>query len=207
LVPTIDPKNLPPFVDKFCDVELSKLVCFKKDAGKWEVRRALSDDDRHRLEVRAEICRAVLRPFSVDEDRMVRSAIGGLLAGFRSLREYDREAAAAQLDVTAVVLAEFPAWAIVKACLGLARQKRAFVPNDGEIFEAVAEQVRLFRRSLENCLGLLGAEVAAPQPVRGSAPPPRHVQARPLPEISPERMRAVLADCEARRARKQQEVQ
>jgi hypothetical protein len=34
--------------------------------------------------------------------------------------------------------------------------------------------------------------------------PPRGMQARSLPEVSPERMRAVLADCEARRARREQ---
>ncbi len=192
-----DANGLPVRLDRECDIELPRQLF----AG-WE---------RDKVEARAAALEDALKPFAATDQHAVRASINGLFSGYRSMRQQGDDARAI-VDVTMAVLREFPAWAIAQACrkiiCGQTKLDRRFPPNDTELFDIVADVVRLYGENLMQAKALLDAPVEEPR-FRGPSGPfasigPRPEKARQRPEVesmTKSRREALMADLAARKAR------
>lgn len=109
-------------------------------------------------------------PFIPAENDRVALAVLDMQNGFSSLRG-DEEASAARVDSALRLLAEFPAWAIEKACMAIRRDgvyrevrgsmrfDRQWPPTDSELVDAVRRELRLYRDPYDRCVALLTATV------------------------------------------------
>ena len=205
--------GLPGPLDKECDIAIPRqlFAAWVPNSGPRAVMRALSADERAKIEARATALEDALTPFTRNDQDAVRASINGLFSGYRAMRQQGDDARAI-VDVTMAVLREFPAWAIAQACrkivCGETKLDRRFAPNDTEIFDVVAGIVRLYRENLRQAKALLDAPVDEP-PRRGRsrrlAPTrPRPEKARQRPQVAPmteSRRQALMADLAARKAR------
>jgi hypothetical protein len=208
-----DVNGLPVVLDRECDIELPRELfeAWIPDAGKRAIVRALSAEERAKIEARATALEDALKPFTGDDEHIVRATINGLFSGYRAMRQ-QREDARAVVDVTLAVLRGFPAWAIARACrkivCGEARLDRRFVPNDGEIFEIVAGVVRPYRENLRQAEALLDAPLVEPPPPRPSGllgpirpRPEKAPQRPPIGPMTKSRREALMADLDARKTK------
>lgn len=198
------PASGPPAPDRLCDIELPRLICWKPDVGPYEIIRALSDDERGKLEARAADLEHALRPFGDDQDKEVRLVISGMFTGFRYMRQQG-ESVSAAVGITLAVLREFPRWAISRGCMKIIRGEAGldarFAPNDSEIHGVVADIMRRYRRDLEAARGLLSAKVAEREPkCSGPAQPKPHAPTLPWRGDGKHAQR-IAADLAARKAR------
>ena len=96
------------------------------------------------------------------------AAVGAMLGGFRAMRQQGDDVAAT-VTVTLGVLGPYPAWAIERACMKIARSDAGldnrYAPNDGQIADIVKEILRPYRSAFEQAAGLLSA------PLRDDVPP------------------------------------
>jgi hypothetical protein len=153
----------PAYFNRQTDVDLQQIYsAWKPDNGPREIRRPLTSDERRDLTARADELRMALQPYLDRERNEVEASIAAMLGGFRSMRQ-EGDAAEGIVVVLAGVLRRFPAWAIAKACMKIARNDagldRRFAPNDTEIHEVVDAIVREHRQTLERVEGLLTAAV------------------------------------------------
>jgi hypothetical protein len=208
-----DPNGIPVRLDRECDIELPRqlFAAWIPDTGPRAVMRALSAEERAKIEARATALEDALKPFTRNDEHAVRASINGLFGGYRAMRQQGQDARAV-VDVTMAVLREFPAWAIAQALrkvvCGETKLDRRFAPNDTEIFDVVAGVVRLYRENLRQAKALRDAPVDEPPP-RG--PSERLAPIRPWPEKAPQRPQlepitksrreALMADLAARKIR------
>jgi hypothetical protein len=208
-----DPNGLPVRLDQECDIALPRqlFAAWIPDTGPRSIVRALSADERAKIEARANALEDALRPFTRNDQHTVRASVNGLFSGYRSMRQLGDDARAL-VDVTMAVLREFPAWAITQACrkivCGETKLDRRFPPNDSEIFDVVAGVVRLYGENLTRAKALLDALVDEPPRRR---PAGRAAPMHPLPEKPPQRPQlepmtksrreALMADLAARKDR------
>lgn len=202
------PASGPPAPDRLCDATLPRLICWKPDRGPYELVRALSDNERAKLQVREVDLAHALAPFADDQDKMVRLAISGMFTGFRFMRQQG-ESVSAAVGITLAVLREFPYWAITGGCMKIIRGEadldRRYAPNDSEIHAVVAGVVAEHRRNLETVRGLLKAEVARRDPPKRSGtatkqyPPSGHLAS--VPPGDGNHAQRVAADLAARKTR------
>lgn len=177
--------------------------------------RELTADERAKLEGRVGALSGALRPFDNHEIPVVEAELAAMFSGFRAMRQTGEDVASV-VEVTRRVLAEFPAWAIAKACLLIARNQavvdgkhldRRYTPNDTEIYAVVSSLVKMRREALTSAKALLSAPVEPPAPQRPkdgpSAPrPQRAPQAPPVPAGDGKHAERVAADLAARAARR-----
>ena len=196
---------MPVAFDRGLDLLKRKLIVWSpSDGSTAELCRALTPDERSNLQARADALEGALAPHSEDDRERINSALTAMFAGFRQMRQSGDDMEAT-ITITRAVLRDFPPWAIEQACLKIARHEIAgldpcWPPSDAQIVEAVKATVKLRKQALDDARLVLSAiERQERVPRSGSAP-----RAQLPPEISPERLRAVLADCEARRLRKEQ---
>jgi len=208
-----DANGLPVRLDQECDIALPRqlFAAWIPDTGPRAIVRALSADERAKVEARATALEDALKPFTRNDEHAVRASINGLFSGYRAMRQLGDDARAV-VDVTIAVVREFPAWAIAQACrmivCGETKLDRRFAPNDTEIFDIVAGAVRLYRENLRQARELLDAPVDEP-PLRGPSgrlapirPWPEKAQRRPQAEpMTKSRREALMADLVARKAR------
>jgi hypothetical protein len=208
-----DASGLPLRLDRECDIELPRQLfaaCIP-DTGLRAVVRALSADERAKIEARATALKDALTPFTRNDQHAVRASINGLFSGYRAMRQQGDDARDI-VDVTMAVLREFPAWAIAQACRNIVRGEtkldRSFAPNDTEIFDVVAGILRPYHENLRQAKALLSAPVDEP---RARGPSGRLAPSHPWPEKARQRPQvepmtkshreALMADLAARKAR------
>jgi hypothetical protein len=208
-----DANGFPVQLDRECDIELPRRLFspWIPDTGQRAIVRALSADERAKIEARAAALKDALKPFTGNEQHAVRASINALFSGYRLMRQQGEDARAI-VDVTMAVLREFPAWAIAQACrkiiCGETKLDRRFPPNDTELFDVVAHVVRLYRENLMRAAALLAAPVDDPRP-RGASKPLASIGPRPekspqRPQLEPmtkSRREGLMADLAARKAR------
>lgn len=219
---------MPPAWDREADIEIPQRVlgAWTPAGGVRELRRALTPAERETVAARAQALADALHPYTVSERTQVEIAIGGMLAGFRSMRQIGADGEAVVI-VMCNVLRDFPPWAIAQGCIAIAQGRavdeegkpldRRWPPNDAQVYAVVAEIVRVHRKNLAQAQGLLVATVEAPEPVRPSGEEIEAALGRPVaPKVlqstfvaPPERLpgdgkhfERIKADLEARRARR-----
>ena len=159
---------MPPVTDRAVDVEITRrLWSAWVDAGKpRKLRRSLSADERELIQRRADELSPICAPYRPSEVDRVTLALIEMLGGFRSVRG-DESDAVATADNLRRSLAEFPAWAIEKACSNIrlngvwrdGRFDRQWPPSDAEIIHATREAFRLYGDPYRNAIALRAAEV------------------------------------------------
>ena len=130
---------MPPVVNRVTDLTIPNAVFSSwTETGKArQIRRALTDDERTLLETRRREVEPALLPFSDKAVDHVVEALLDMYGGYRNMRGGEDDAAA-RVDAAARLLAEFPAWAIQKACFSIRRHgvwregkfDRQWPPND-----------------------------------------------------------------------------
>jgi hypothetical protein len=108
-----------------------------------------------------------VQPFGEKDVNRVALALTDMFGGFPSMRQRDDAAVIARIDGARYVLAEFPAWAIEKACAliqanGVWRDgkfDRQWPPSDAEIVQEVRDKFRLYSDQYRSADALLKAEV------------------------------------------------
>jgi hypothetical protein len=205
--------DLPILLDRECDITMPRqlFAAWVPKNGPRAIVRALSADERAKIQARITALEEALKPFMGNDDSTVRASISGLFSGYRSMRQQDEEAEAV-VNVTMAVLREFPAWAIAQAfrkiVCGETKLDRRFPPNDTDIFDVVAGVVRPYRENLRQGKALLYAPVDEPPP-RNPSPCLAPIRSWPeksqqRPQIKPmteSRRQALMADLATRRAR------
>lgn len=161
---------LPKILNPLTDVEIPRSTWspWKEDGKPRLLRRVLTTNERLALERRRDELAPVMAAGSPSDRDRIALALSDMFGGFTSMRQGDDEAAA-RLDSVMRVLAEFPPWAIEKACRSIqqngvwrkGRFDREWPPNDPEIAKEVRDQVRLYGDAYNEVVALLGAEVEA----------------------------------------------
>jgi hypothetical protein len=140
-------------------VKLRRLVGWRPHIGPCELVRALTDEERDRVQARLGELRVGLAPDKRDRAAII-SVLAGMLSGFHSMRQHG-DAAETMVRVTAHVLREFPLWAIQRVCLKVAQGKAGldphWPPSDAEMYAAVQTEVAPYRKDLTNAEVLLAA--------------------------------------------------
>lgn len=191
--------------DREVDHEMPRrLVCFRPNGGgPWEIRREMRPDERVTLDARCAALEIATSAYEEAETASVEASIGAMLGGFRSMRQQG-ENVVRIIEITRAVLREFPAWAINRACLKIARHETKhdprFAPNDAELADQVRAVLKPYREALDAARALLGSAVRTePEPhARGSV--------RKAKPFAPERgdgkhASRIASDLEARKAR------
>jgi hypothetical protein len=195
--------------------KLARLAVWKADRGLWELLRPLTAAERAALGDRSAALAASLRPFEDKERARLEATISAMFSGKRSMW-HQGDDVEGTVQITLGVLGEFPAWAIIRGCIKIAR--KGFIrngvtvldkpPNDSEICDTVAGIVREYSASLRETQKLIEATAPAPAPPRSpsghlASVAPRTekpVQRPPLPGDGSHAKR-IAADLAARKAR------
>jgi hypothetical protein len=158
----------PPVANRLTDVEIPKSAwsAWREEGKPRQLRRALTSDERQALEVRRDELAPMVAPFMLHESNHVGIAVADMFGSYRSMRQTGEEAMAV-LDATVRVLAEFPRWAIEKACRSIQMNgvwrngafDRQWPPNDSELVKEVREKLRLYGDAHRSAVALLEAEV------------------------------------------------
>lgn len=158
----------PAVANRSTDVDIPRSVwsAWRPDHGARCIRRELLPAERLALEARVAELAPALAPFGNAEVDRVVMAISGMFGGFTSMRHTDSDAAG-RIEAVMRVLAEWPAWAIVKACTSIQRDgvwrngrfDRQWPPNDSEIVDAVRREAALYADPMRSARDLLNAEV------------------------------------------------
>lgn len=160
--------EMPPVANRLTDVLIpqSAFSAWQESGKPRQLRRPLTDRERHDLERRRDEIAPALAPFADSTVDVVVEALLDMYGGFTSMRGGEEDAAA-RVDSAARLLAEFPAWAIQEACMSIRRNgvwrdgkfDRRWPPNDPEIVLAVKQEMRLYRETYDRCIALLTATV------------------------------------------------
>ena len=139
-----------------------------KEAGKpRQLRRPLAPKERGALERRQRELAPAVEPYRDSERDRVALALLDMYGGYPSMGSRGDPSAAGRVDSAARVLAEFPAWAIEKACQkihmnGVWRDgafDRKWPPSDSELVEAVRTEARIYTDTYRSVVALLAATV------------------------------------------------
>ena len=161
----------PAVMNRMTDVELPRRL--------WEawiepgkprlLRRALTTSERADLEARVAELEPWIVGFHAEEADHVALAVLGMLGSFRSMSGQTDEQVAATTDSLLRSLAEFPYWAIEKACSsvrvnGYTKEngacERHWAPSDSEMVHIVRWTTKLYRDQYDSAIALLNAGVA-----------------------------------------------
>ncbi len=202
--------GLPVMFDRECDLDLPRSVfcSWKEDDKPREAVRALTAPERAKLEARANALADALQPFGEVDANSAKASIAAMCSGFRAMRQQGDDVDSTT-EITLVVLRNFPAWAIARACLkiaqGRARLDRRFAPNDADIFTVVGQVVQPYEASLGQARALLAAPVLqTPSPPRAQHSRAPSGRLAPITPWSPERSKLIVDDLAARKARNEQ---
>lgn len=160
--------NLPTISNRLTDVEIPRRVWshWIPDFGERQLVRALEPEERVEIERRRDELAPAVAPYpKTDRDRVL-IAIADMFGSYTSMRQVGDDAMA-KVDAVARALAEFPAWAIEKACAAIQRNgvwretrfDRQWPPNDSEIIEAVRVARCLIGDQHDGAVALLNATV------------------------------------------------
>jgi hypothetical protein len=183
-----DRDGLPVWRDKEIDEDLPRALYggWTPDPAYRQLARPMTNGERAAIEARAAALELALEPFGEEDRGRVDESVSAMFSGFRSMGRQSGDQVGATIEVTMAVLAPFPAWAIAKGCLKVARNEagldRRFAPNDGEVADVVKEIVRPYKAALTGARGLLLAKKAqtpeALPPKREDRPTYEELQAR-----------------------------
>ncbi len=161
------PAEPPQFLNRAADFDIPNRVWsnWKPVNGSRSLKRELLPAERGLVEGRRTELAEGLGPFSLEEIPRVEIALNAMFSGYRSMRQVDG-AGEATVEVTRAVLREFPAWAIEKACVRIARNEVGldpkWPPNDAQIHEVVAGIVKPYQAALNTAQELLAAPLEQP---------------------------------------------
>jgi hypothetical protein len=162
----------PPLLDHDCDIDLPRKLfsAWIPDNGPREIRRALTAEERSRLELRAAAVRDGLQPYFAEEEHAVDAEIAAMLNGFRLMARQQDDDVTATVEIIRCVLQPFPLWAIAKACMTISQAQAGldprYPPNDSQIYVVVERVVTSYRKTLDTVEALFAA------PVERRDPPP-----------------------------------
>ena len=170
------PLKLPPVTVPYPDSSIPRSAWSPwKEAGKpRQLRRPLAPRERGALERRQRELAPAVEPYRDSERDRVALALLDMYGGYPSMGSRGDPAAAGRVDSAARVLAEFPAWAIERACQkihvnGVWRDgafDRRWPPNDSELVEAVRIEARVYTETYRNVMALLEAAVEDETPAK-----------------------------------------
>lgn len=165
---------MPPVANRLTDAVIpSHVFSSWIEAGKArQLRRPLTERERFDVERRRDEVEPAVRPFNRHEDGdRVALALVEMYGGFPSMRGGEDEAMG-RVDAAMNILAEWPAWAIQKACMAIRRNgvwrkdrngefkfDRQWPPSEAELVDAVRTEARLYRDTYDRCVALLTATV------------------------------------------------
>jgi hypothetical protein len=106
------------------------------------------------LEARGLALTQSLAPFTDGQRSQVEASVGAMLSGFRTMKDATPDT----VKITLAVLRDFPAWAISRGCLMIARNEagldKRFAPNDTQIHDIVQRIVKRYEDASDK-IGLL----------------------------------------------------
>jgi len=165
---TRKPQQLPKICNPSTDVDLPRAIwsAWVPAGEPRKLRRALMAHERHALEQRRDELAPFVGPFDGREETRVALWVTKMFGSFPSMRQADAEMAA-RANAVVQALAEFPAWAIEKACHKIqlngvwrdGKYDTQWPPSDAEIARAVREEFRLYGDTYRSAVALLNAEV------------------------------------------------
>jgi len=190
--------------DRDVDFEFPRrLVCFRPMEGSIVIRRQMRQDERVAVQTRAAALELCLEPLIEAEVAAVEASIAAMLGGFRQMRQ-EGENVVRTVEITRAVLREFPAWAITKACLRLARRETnldpRYAPNDAQIADEVRSILKPYREAFAQASALLKAAVEE-SVRRRDVGIPTSTKSLPAP-LAGERAERLKADLEERKQRR-----
>jgi hypothetical protein len=157
-----------PILNRLTDVDIPNEVWSPwRESGKPRtLRRPLTNLERDALQIRVAQLSPMVEPFGKGELDLVALAIADMFGSFRSMRQTDGEVIAT-VDATARAVAEFPCWAIEKACRWIqsngvwrdGKFDRQWPPSDAELIDEVRKQRRLYGDQYDSAVALLAAPV------------------------------------------------
>jgi hypothetical protein len=172
------PLKLPPVTVPYPDFSIPRSAWSSwKEAGKpRQLRRPLAPRERGALERRQRELAPAVEPYRDSERDRVALALLDMYGGYPTMGSRGDPAAAGRVDSAARVLAEFPAWAIERACQkihvnGVWRDgafDRRWPPSDSELVEAVRIEARVYTYPYRNVMALLEAAVEDETPAKQS---------------------------------------
>jgi hypothetical protein len=165
--------NLPAVSNRLTDVDIPRSAWshWRKVGKARQLRRPLTENECTALEIRRMELVPAVQPFGERDVNRVALALTDMFGGFPSMRQRDDAAVVARIDGARHVLAEFPAWAIEKACAymqanGVWRDgkfDRQWPPSDAEIVQEVRQKLRLYSDQHQSAVDLLSATVEEPR--------------------------------------------
>jgi hypothetical protein len=163
--------QLPRISNRLTDIEIPRSAwsTWREEGKSCQLRRALTSDEIAALETRRDELAPFVAPFAMSEIDKVSLALADMFNGFRSMRQSGDEAVAI-IESAVRLLAEFPAWAIEKACLSIrkngvwrdGRFDRQWPPSDAELVGDVRKEVRFYSDQHRSAAALLDATVEDP---------------------------------------------
>ncbi len=166
-------RNLPSELDRLADVDIPSRVLgpWRASGGRRELRRALTEDERTAVALRASALVPALQGYDpkTDGDR-VALALTDMYSSFATARREDESTVLGRIDTVRRVLVEFPAWAIEAACRSIqldgvlrdGRRDLRWPPSDPELIAVIRQQLAPYRRRLVDAQALLEAKPQEP---------------------------------------------
>ena len=156
--------GLPVLYDSECDTMIPQRVwsTWKEEGKPRELIRDLTTAEYQCLLARAQALGAALEPFPEEQHDEIEKSLAAMFGGFRSMRQTG-QAALDTIDITLAVLRNFPAWAITRACLKIARGEVGlddrYPPNDAQIHAIVEAIVKRYAEARDKITLLMSAPV------------------------------------------------
>lgn len=165
--------GLPVYLSNEADLVIPRKTWsnFKEDGRPRMLRRALEPAERAIVEHRRAELAPWMEPFHDAENDMVALSLIEMFSSFSGARDETDVAGRVELLIQRR-LAEFPEWAITRACnrmgmRGYTRREqgkpdwieRHWPPSDPEIVLVVEEELRTYKRRHDDAVELLAAEV------------------------------------------------
>jgi len=158
----------PKISNRLTDVEIPMAVwsAWRPANGERQIRRPLTDQERAALVARRDELAPAVAPYHPSELDHVALALLDMYGGFTSMRQGEEDAAARVASIGRL-LADYPGWAIKKACIAIrtngvwreGKFDRRWPPNDSEIIAEVRGHVRMYADQHRNAVALLSATV------------------------------------------------
>jgi hypothetical protein len=158
----------PRISNRLTDIEipLAAWSAWLPADGARQLRRPLTDPERTALVARRDELALAVAPYHPAELDDVSLSLIEMYGGFTSMRQGEEDAAA-RVDSVGRMLAEYPGWAIKKACVAIrtngvwrdGKFDRRWPPNDSEIIAEVRGHVRFYADQHRNAVALLAATV------------------------------------------------
>lgn len=150
-----------PVVYDATDRLAAKIVAWRGDNGEIGTIRKLTDDEISAAQSRDAALTLAIMPHGDDDARLIEATLAAMFGGFRQMTQSNEADAESMIKVTRAVLKDFPAWAIERACVKIAKANaglgNTWPPSDAEIVALVRKEVAPYIVALRTAKGLLAS--------------------------------------------------